>query len=263
MGHLDRAKLSAMASTVTAAVLVIGNEILSGRTQDANLGFLARRLTEIGVELREARVVADAEAEIVAAVRELSRRYDYLFTTGGIGPTHDDITADAVAKAFGLEVRHHPEAVALLEESYRQSGMELNEARLRMARVPVGAKLVYNPVSAAPGFQLENVFVLAGVPSIMRAMFEGLVPRLKVGPRTRSRTLTVRLGEGTVAAGLRELQQRHADVQMGSYPFYRDGVYGTDLVLRATDPARLEAALEDLRRLVAGLGGEAVEAAAE
>ncbi|HSK39399.1 MAG TPA: competence/damage-inducible protein A, partial [Arenibaculum sp.] len=192
-------------TTVTAAVIVIGNEILSGRTQDANLGYMARRLTELGIRLREARVIADDPDEIVAAVNALRSRYDHVFTTGGIGPTHDDITSGCVAKAFGVELERNAEAVRRLEAHYGDPSM-LNAARLRMAEIPVGATLIDNPVSAAPGFRIGNVHVLAGVPSIMRAMFDGIAPGLRGGPPIHARTVSCALAEGTLAEGLGALQ---------------------------------------------------------
>jgi molybdenum cofactor synthesis domain-containing protein len=237
----------------TAAVLVIGNEILSGRTQDANTNFLAKRLTELGVRLMEARVVPDIEAEIVTAVNALRGRYDYVFTTGGIGPTHDDITVDCVAVAFGVPVIVHPEAKHLLEAYYGES---VNAARLRMARAPEGAELIENPVSVAPGLKLENVFVLAGIPRIMQAQFESLRHGLVGGPPLLSRALTVALPESVVARGLGALQERFAQVEMGSYPFQRGGRFGTSLVLRSSDPELLDRAAEELEALVRGLGGE-------
>jgi len=242
---------------VTAAVLIIGNEILSGRTRDVNLAYLAAGLTEIGIRLREARVVADIEADIVHAVNECRARYDYVFTTGGIGPTHDDITAACVAKAFALPLIRNPEAVALLERHY-EPGM-LNEARLRMANTPEGATLIDNPVSAAPGFQIGNVFVLAGVPAIMQAMFDGLKSRLAGGAPVLSRTVSAFVGEGTIALGLGELQQRYTDLDIGSYPFYRHGKYGASFVLRGTEPARIDSAAAELRALIVGLGADPIE----
>jgi molybdopterin-biosynthesis enzyme MoeA-like protein len=212
--------------------------------------------------LKEARVVADEEAEIVAGLDALRRRYDYVFTTGGIGPTHDDITADSIGKAFGRPVRHDPRAVALLEASYKGRGMELNEARLRMARTPEGAELIENRISAAPGFRIENVFVMAGVPSVMQAMFESLAPGLRRGAPVLARAVSVRLPEGTIAAGFRALQERYPAVQMGSYPFYRDGHYGADLVLRGTDKAQIEAALAALKTMLRELGGDPIDGAA-
>jgi len=239
--------------SVTAAALIIGNEILSGRTQDVNLAFLGRRLNDLGIRLLEARVVADVEDAIVAAVNETRKRFDYIFTTGGIGPTHDDITAASVAKAFGVPLIENPEARAILEAFYRPG--DLNAARLRMANTPQGATLIENPVSRAPGFQIGNVFVMAGVPSIMQAMFEGCTHRLSGGAPLRSRSLTVDLPEGGVAQGLTELQQRHGEVEIGSYPFNRGGRLGVRLVLRSTEPARLDAAARELEALVDALGG--------
>jgi molybdenum cofactor synthesis domain-containing protein len=241
----------------TAAVLVIGNEILSGRTKDVNLGFLAEQLTRLGVRLREARVVSDVEDEIVRAVDETRRRYDYVFTTGGIGPTHDDITAGAVAKAFGVRLIRDPRAVALLERHYQPG--QLNAARLRMAEIPEGSILIDNPVSAAPGFQIGNVFVMAGVPAIMQAMFGGLKQRLVGGPPILSRTVSAYIAEGTIAAGLAALQQRHPELEIGSYPFFRQGRFGGSFVLRGTDAAALATAADALKALIVELGAEPIE----
>ncbi len=239
---------------VTAALLVIGDEILSGRTRDANLPFLAGRLNEHGIRLREARVVPDDEAEIVAAVDALRRRYDYVFTSGGIGPTHDDITAASIAKAFGRPLVRHPEAVRRLEAYYPPG--QLNAARLRMTEMPEGADPIDNPISAAPGFRIENVFVLAGVPVILQAMVDGLAPGLAGGTPVRSRTITCALAEGTLAEGLTAIQQRHAAVAIGSYPYFRAGMIATSLVLRGTDPVALAAAAEEVGALIRSLGGE-------
>ncbi len=244
-----------MSKTVTAALVIIGNEILSGRVRDENLPFLAERLNEIGVQLRECRVVRDVEAEIVAAVNALRETHDYVFTTGGIGPTHDDITADSVAAAFDLPIDYHPEARARLEAHYARTGAELNEARLRMARVPEGGRLVDNPISTAPGFRVDNVFVLAGVPVVMRAMFESLRHELDGGAPVRSLAIAVQLSEGTMARGLGALQRRYPDIDIGSYPFYRDGKVGTSIVSRGTDEAALAALGEELRGLMRELGG--------
>ena len=237
----------------TACLLVIGNEILSGRTQDLNLAYLGKRLDQIGVRLREVRVIPDEEAAIVAALNDLRHRHDYVFTTGGIGPTHDDITATSVAKAFNVALIQNPAARALLETHYRAG--ELNPARLRMANTPEGAQLIENPVSKAPGFQIENVFVMAGIPVIMQAMFESLVHRLVGGKSLRSRSLTVHLPESKIANDLGALQDRYPEVEMGSYPFQRDGRFGTRLVLRATEPERLDAAAGELEAIIAKLGG--------
>ncbi len=243
--------------TVTACLLVIGNEILSGRTKDANLAFLGDRLNEIGVRLMEARFIPDVEETIAATLNEVRESFDYVFTTGGIGPTHDDITAQAVAKAFGLPLIRNPEAVALLEAHYPPG--ELNEARLRMTNTPEGARLIENPVSTAPGFQIGNVFVLAGIPSVMRAMFESLRHRLVGGDPLLSETIGVNLPEGVLAKGLGELQARYQDVEIGSYPFHRMGRLGVKLVLRATDAARLAAAAGELRAAIRDLDGETQE----
>jgi molybdenum cofactor synthesis domain-containing protein len=242
---------------VTAAVLIIGNEILSGRTKDVNLGYLAEELTKAGVRLREARVVADVEAEIVAAVNECRARYDYVFTTGGIGPTHDDITSGSVARAFGVPLILDERARAILARSYPPGG--LNEARLRMAHLPQGADLIHNPVSAAPGFRLGNVFVMAGVPSIMRAMFDGVKGTLVGGRPVLSLTVSAYLGEGIIAAGLGALQQRYAALDIGSYPFFRQGKFGASFVLRGTEQGRLDAAAVELRALIRELGADPIE----
>jgi molybdenum cofactor synthesis domain-containing protein len=244
--------------TVTAAVLVIGNEILSGRTKDANLAYLAVELNKLGVRLVEARVIPDIEARIVEAVNALRARYDYLFTTGGIGPTHDDITAECIAKAFGVSLLRHPEAVERLRRNYKNPS-DLNEARLRMANVPEGGVLIDNPVSGAPGFQIGNVFVMAGVPAIMQAMFQGLKHRLVGGAPMLSRTIGTNLPEGKIAEGLGALQDRHPEVEIGSYPFFRQGKFGVGLVIRATDRAAIDRTGEELRALLIGLGGEILE----
>ncbi|MFN4281177.1 MAG: competence/damage-inducible protein A [Alphaproteobacteria bacterium] len=247
-----------MTTPVTAAVVLIGNEILSGRTQDANLAYIAQRLNEAGVRVMEGRVVADIEADIVAAVNACRARHAYVFTTGGIGPTHDDITAAAVAKAFGRPLTLHPEALARLERHYPAG--KLNDARRRMAMTPEGADLIDNPISAAPGFRVENVFVLAGVPVIMRAMVDGLLHRLTGGAPMRSRTFRTNLPEGTMAADLEALQNAYADIEIGSYPsFGRPGEQGVRIVLRGTDAARLAAAGAEFVELAAKLGGEAAE----
>jgi molybdenum cofactor synthesis domain-containing protein len=241
------------ASQPTAAVLLIGDEILSGRTKDKNLGFLADYLTAIGIDLKEARVVSDAEDEIVAAVNALRHRYTYVFTTGGIGPTHDDITADAVAKAFGLPVHHDPRATEILLAYFKEMGREPNEARMRMARMPVGATLIDNPVSKAPGFQIGNVFVMAGVPKIMNAMMDDVATRLTRGVRMQSRTIEFRGGEGDAAKPLGDIQKSHPGVVIGSYPFQAADGFATNLVLRSRDEAALEAAYVAVRAMAKGL----------
>jgi molybdenum cofactor synthesis domain-containing protein len=242
----------------TACVLVIGNEILSGRTKDANIGWLAEKLTAAGIRLREARVIADVEEEVVRTVNELRPKYDYVFTTGGIGPTHDDITADCIAKAFGVELVENPEAIRRLLKNYADPA-DLNAARRRMARIPVGGTLIDNPVSQAPGFQIGNVYVMAGVPRIMQAMFDGIVGRLKGGKPMLSRTLSAELPEGKMAEGLGNLQNRYADLEIGSYPFFRMGKPGSAIVIRGTEKSRIDAAVEELAALMRGLGGNPVE----
>ena len=237
---------------VTACLLVIGNEILSGHTQEANLAYLGNRLNELGIRLTEARVIPDVEAVIVETLNEVRRRFDYVFTTGGIGPTHDDITAECVAKAFGVPLTQNPEARAILERHYA-SGV-LNEARLRMANTPEGASLIENPVSHAPGFRMDNVFVMAGIPAIMRAMIESVAHRLTGGAPLISRSMTVGVPEGALAKGLGELQEKYPEVEMGSYPFNRRGNLGVRLVLRATEAGRLDAAAQALDNLIAALG---------
>jgi len=246
-------------SVVTAALCIIGNEILSGRTQDKNLAFIGEQLNEIGIRLAEVRVVRDEVDTIGEAVRALSERYTYVFTSGGIGPTHDDITTASVAKAFGVAVERNTEAMRRLSAHYANSGIDFNEARKKMADIPVGAKLIDNPVSAAPGFILGNVHVLPGVPRILQAMFEGLKPTLTGGAPMLSHTVSCTIGEGSVAAALGAIQDRYPDVEIGSYPYFRAGHFGTSLVLRATDAARLAAAAEEVRALVRMLGAEPIE----
>jgi molybdenum cofactor synthesis domain-containing protein len=227
---------------VTAAVLVIGDEILSGRTQDTNTATIARFLGALGIDLAEARVVPDRQDEIVAALNALRDRYDYVFTTGGIGPTHDDITADAVARAFGVAIGYHPEAFALLEARYKPG--EFNEMRKRMARTPHGASLIKNSVSTAPGFQMDNVFVMAGVPMIMRAMLEDVEPRLRKGSVVVSQTISARTAEGRIAAALLRIQDENRDVAIGSYPFFREEESGVQLVVRGRNARAVETATQ-------------------
>jgi molybdenum cofactor synthesis domain-containing protein len=245
------------ADGVTAGLVVIGDEVLSGRTRDANTAYLGHGLNEIGIQLREVRVVSDQYDDIAHAVNELRVRFDYVFTTGGIGPTHDDITAEAVARAFGLPLEPHPEALARLERRYGPG--EFNESRRRMANTPRGATLIDNPVSGAPGFQIDNVFVMAGIPRIMQAMFDGLSHRLVGGAPLGSRTLGTSLPEGTLAGPLSALQDDYPDVRIGSYPSMGRQGGGVRVVLRATDTAPLDAAFAELTGIVTGLGGEPEE----
>jgi molybdenum cofactor synthesis domain-containing protein len=236
---------------VTAGMIVIGDEILSGRTKDVNIGAVADFCTDLGIDLTEVRVVSDEMDHIVEAVNALRARYTYVFTSGGIGPTHDDITADAVAKAFGVALPINAQARAMLEARWKDTGTEVNEARLRMARIPEGADLIVNSVSAAPGFRIENVHVMAGVPVIMRAMLEALAPTLQGGKKVSSVTIKCGVGEGTVGGPLGRLQAEYPDVKMGSYPQMGRGQVMTELVLRSSDEARLAEAAEAVRRMVA------------
>ncbi|WP_296761753.1 molybdopterin-binding protein [Sediminimonas sp.] len=230
----------------TAAMLVIGDEILSGRTRDSNMHHLAGELTKAGIDLREVRVVSDDAAAIEAAVIALSRDHDTLFTSGGIGPTHDDITADCIARAFGRDIGVREDARAILAAHYQRSGQELNEARLRMARIPEGATLIDNPVSAAPGFTLENVHVMAGVPMVFQAMVASVLPTLTGGAPLMSQSLRVMRGEGEIAGPLRALAEDFPDLSIGSYPFQSDGVFGAQIVVRGSDGVRVEAAMKRL-----------------
>ena len=237
----------------TAAVLVIGDEILSGRTQDTNTNYIAKFLGSLGIDLKEARVVADIEDEIVAALDALRARYTYVFTTGGIGPTHDDITADAVAKAFGVGIDYHPEALAMLAARYANPA-DFNDMRKRMARIPFTAELVKNTASTAPGFRIGNVFVMAGVPMIMRAMLEDIEPRLERGVIVHSQTVQARIGEGKIAAGLQAIQKEFPDLALGSYPFYREDGFGVQLVARGRDAAQVERAALAIETLIRAEG---------
>lgn len=237
--------------TVTAALVVIGDEILSGRTKDVNIGATADFCTELGIELREVRVVSDVEDDIIAAVNAVRARYTYVFTTGGIGPTHDDITADAVAKAFGVKLPINDEARAMLEARWKQTGTEVNEARLRMARIPEGGTPIVNSVSAAPGFRIGNVHVMAGVPKIMLAMLEAIAPTLQGGKKVKSVTIRCGVGEGTIGGPLGRLQDEFPDVKMGSYPQMGQTFVMTELVLRSSDEARLAEAAGRVREMVA------------
>lgn len=230
----------------TAAMLVIGDEILSGRTRDANMHHLAGQLTEAGIDLTEVRIVSDDAPAIIAAVQALSTSYSHVFTSGGIGPTHDDITADCIAAAFDTPIDIRDDARALLQAHYDRSGQELNTARLRMARIPDGATLIDNPVSTAPGFTLGNVHVMAGVPSVFQAMIASVLPTLSGGAPLLSRSLRVVRGEGDIAGPLGEFAARHPDLSVGSYPFQKDGIYGANLVVRGQDAAALDAAMAEL-----------------
>jgi len=242
--------MSTKLEIVTAAVLVIGDEILSGRTKDKNIGYIADYLTAIGIDLKEVRVVADDEQAIVAALNALRAAYDYVFTTGGIGPTHDDITAECVAKAFGVALDLHPEAVAILKERLAKMGGELNEARLRMARIPRSAALVANRVSGAPGFWIGNVITMAGIPAVMQAMLDEVAPKLKTGTKLLSVSIRADAKEGDVGTELGIIAKAHPETIIGSYPFFDEKIGpNTNIVVRARDPQKLEqvkAAVEDM-----------------
>ncbi|WP_412553399.1 competence/damage-inducible protein A [Shimia sp. MIT1388] len=235
----------------TAAMLVIGDEILSGRTRDANMHFLAGELTKHGIDLTEVRVVSDNAPAIVTAVKQLSEAYEHVFTSGGIGPTHDDITADCIAEAFGKHIDVRADAAALLQAHYDNAGQEFNDARKRMARIPDDATLIDNPVSVAPGFRLENVYVMAGVPSVFQAMVASVLPTLTGGAPLLSQTLRIERGEGDIAGPLAELAEEFSDLSIGSYPYQRNGAYGSNIVIRGTDGARIDAAITKLSGLFA------------
>ena len=250
-------KGEAESEIVTAALLVIGDEILSGRTKDKNIGYVAEYLTNTGIDLKEVRVVPDEEPEIVAALNALRARYDYVFTTGGIGPTHDDITADAVAKAFGVSIGYHSEALEILRARVAQTGGVMNEARMRMARFPAGAELVRNKISAAPGFRIGNVIVMAGVPQIMQAMLEDVAPQLRTGAKMLSETVRADCREGDIGTELGEIAAAHSGVVIGSYPFM-DEKRGanTHVVLRSRDPQKLAAAKAAVEAMLARVRAE-------
>jgi molybdenum cofactor synthesis domain-containing protein len=240
---------------VTAAILVIGDEILSGRTKDRNIGYIAEYLTNMGVELREARVVPDIEDEIVAALNALRARYTYVFTTGGIGPTHDDITADAVAKAFGVPIGEDPRAIALMMERYKPG--ELTEARRRMARIPEGAALVDNPISRAPGFRLANVIVMAGVPTVMQAMLDDAAKGLETGRKILAETIEAgNIAEGRYGGPLAKIAAEHKGVAIGSYPAFIDGRFRNQIVIRAREASSIAAARKDIEAMLSSLGEE-------
>ena len=231
-----------------AALIIIGNEILSGRTKDKNLAYLAEWLNEIGIQLYEVRVIRDDEKEIIDCVNLLRKKYDYVFTTGGIGPTHDDITTESIAKAFNVELETNPEALKILQSYYKEG--ELNEARLKMTLLPKGAELVENPVTKAPGFKMENVFVMAGIPSIMQGMLEGAKAFLKIGNKMTSKSIDVFMPESYVAEELSKMQDNYPEVEIGSYPFNKEGQFGTSLVMRSANLDTLERCASDVAKMV-------------
>ncbi|MBF0562245.1 MAG: competence/damage-inducible protein A [Alphaproteobacteria bacterium] len=249
----DRFRLGRTSLDRLACVIVIGNEILSGRIRDSNIQFLAVALGRVGIRVKEVRVVADDEAAVIAAVNACRFIYDYVFTTGGIGPTHDDITTACIAKAFGVPLHRHPEA---LERLTRYYGASLNPARLRMADLPEGATLIDNPISQAPGFRLGNVFVMAGVPRVMQAMFDGVRPGLQGGPAMASRTVTAYVREGDLADGMTAIQTRNPTVEIGSYPFFRNDRLGVSVVTRGYDADAMATASGEIETLMRALGGD-------
>lgn len=247
-----------MKATVSAAILAIGDELLSGRTKDKNIGFLAENLTLAGIDLKEVRIVPDEEPEIVAAVNALRARYTYVFTSGGIGPTHDDITADAISAAFGVECRHDDAAMELLGAMYARRGMEFTEARQRMARMPVGARHIPNPVSTAPGFVIGNVHVMAGVPQVFQAMVAAVLPTLSGGVPVQSRSVRSHFGEGDIGTPLGEIQKRHPETSIGSYPKFDGQNFSTEIVVRARTPDAIDAAIADVEAMLADIAARKV-----
>jgi len=237
---------------VTACVLIIGNEILSGRTQDINLNHIALKLGEWGIQVREARVIPDVPQIIVETVNETRTRFDYVFTTGGIGPTHDDITAECIADAFGVNLIINAEIAGRIER--RPAPPDIMAARMRMARIPEGATLIDNLTGGPQGFRIENVFVMAGIPAVMQAMLGSLEGKLQGGPIVHSRSVTAHVGESQIADALRQIQARHADVDLGSYPFFRADRYGTTLVMRGIDEDRLDVMLEEVSAAIVACG---------
>jgi molybdenum cofactor synthesis domain-containing protein len=251
--------MSQQKPAITAAILVIGDEILSGRTKDKNIGYIAEYLTNIGIDLKQVRVVPDDEADIVDALNALRARFTYVFTTGGIGPTHDDITADCVAKAFGVAIEHDPRAVAMLMERYKPE--EVNEARMRMARIPHGADLIENPISRAPGFKLGNVIVMAGVPNIMQAMLDNVSPTLETGAKMLAESIDANgLPEGVYAAALGEVAKSHASVSIGSYPSFINGGFRNQIVVRGKDADAVKAAVAAVQTAISSLKPDQVPA---
>ena len=245
-------------SEVTAGVIIIGNEILSGRTQDTNLAYIGKQLDALGIRIMESRVIPDVEQTIINTVNHFRQTYTYVFTTGGIGPTHDDITSAAIAKTFQVELEKNAEAVSMLEKYYEPGG--INEARMKMAHIPEGAKLIDNPLSGAPGFQIENVFVMAGVPVIMRLMFDGIIDRLTGGDPIITFNVVTNIGEGVLADGLTQLQDEFPDISIGSYPYFKQRKLGVNLVIRSTNENRLEELKEKLTAMIIQLGGKILDA---
>lgn len=249
---------SSTSSLVSAAMLAIGDELLSGRTKDKNIGHLADVLTISGIDLKEVRIVADEEPAIVEALNALRSRYDYVFTSGGIGPTHDDITADAVSAAFGFPCEHDAEAMRLLGDMYRAREMEFTDARKRMARMPRGASHIANPVSVAPGFIVENVYVMAGVPQVFQAMLDNVIPTLKTGSKILSRAVASPYAEGDIGTSLTAVQKAHPETSIGSYPRYDGQRFSTEIVIRAREAAAVDAAAQDVMAMIEAISREKV-----
>ena len=239
-----------------AIMIVIGNEVLSGRTKDKNIGWVAEKLNSVGIDLIEARIIRDNQDVIISTIQELSKKVDYIFTSGGIGPTHDDITTVAIAKAFRIQVKKNKEALRRLEEHYKGTGIELNSARLKMADIPLGAKLIDNPVSAAPGFNIKNVYVMAGVPKIMQAMLDGVIKTIKNGSKTMSISIGCNIGEGNIAKGLEKIETSQKNIEIGCYPWFRAGLAGTNVVIRSMDKQACAQAAEKVKFLIKEFGGE-------
>ena len=239
-----------------AIMIVIGNEVLSGRTKDKNISWVAEKLNSIGINLIEARIIRDNQDVIISTIQELSKKVDYIFTSGGIGPTHDDITTVAIAKAFRIQVKKNKEALRRLEEHYKGTGIELNSARLKMADIPLGAKLIDNPVSAAPGFNVKNVYVMAGVPKIMQAMLDGVIKTIENGSKTISISIGCNIGEGNIAKGLEKIETSQKNIEIGCYPWFRAGLAGTNVVIRSMDKQACAEAAEKVKFLIKEFGGE-------
>ncbi len=242
---------------VTAGVIIIGNEVLSGRTQDTNLAYMGKQLDALGISIMEARIIPDIEQTIIDTLNHFRKTYTYVFTTGGIGPTHDDITADAIAKTFNVNLEKNTEAVRLLEKYHEPGGV--NEARMKMANLPEGAKLINNPLSGAPGFQMENVFVMAGVPAIMRLMFDGITNRLTGGDPIITINVATNIGEGVFAKDLSKLQDQYPHISIGSYPYFRQRKLGVNLVMRSTNVDQLEELKEKVKAMITQLGGKILD----
>ena len=233
---------------ISASLIIIGDEILSGRTEDKNLAYLAKWLGKLGIHLLEVRIVLDDESDIIEAVNALRKRYDYVFTTGGIGPTHDDITTESVAKAFGVKTKIDDDALTKMKEYL--AGKELTEPLLKMLYIPEGGELIYSPATKAPGYKIENVFVMAGIPAIMQGMLEGMYAYLEKGEVVHSRSFDIFVGESLFAEKLTVIQDRFTSLDIGSYPFSRDGKYGATIVIRSTDENKLDACEEEIRDLI-------------